>query len=96
MNDRKQIWVIGKRMLSVCNLLPLALNIAYIYASFRKARNKLINSCHRGVSGGWAIAHPVFGRIDGADGLRRCAALLKYGFHKKSFMKSTLYLPTQF
>ena len=33
----------------------------------------------RGVTGGWAgwpIAHPVLGRIEGAAGQRRCAALL--------------------
>ena len=33
----------------------------------------------RGVSGGWAgwtIAHPVFGKIEGAAGQRQCAALL--------------------
>ena len=31
---------------------------------------------YRGVSGGWAIAHSVFVRIEDAAGHRRCAALL--------------------
>ena len=38
-----------------------------------KRKRKLF---YRGVTGGWAIAHPVFGRIEGADGQRQQRATL--------------------
>ena len=39
--------------------------------------NKLILArVSRGVIGGWAIAHPIFGRIEFAAGQQLCAALL--------------------
>ena len=47
-----------------------------------------VGICTRGVSGGWAgwaIAHPVFGRIEGTAGRRRGGS-----------GASHYYLPTQF
>ena len=52
---------------------------------FLKIYADLQEICSRGVSGGWAIAHPDFGRIEGPAGrCRGTSGMLHY------------YLPTQF
>ena len=58
---------------------------AALWFSVLMAKQCLLYSQFRGVSCGWAIAHPVFGRIESAAGRRRGGSGAPH-----------YYLPTQF
>ena len=61
------------------NFIPKSVQQMISYESIMMASKQVSYISIRGVSGGWAgwaIAHPVFGRIEGVAGQRRRAALL--------------------
>ena len=48
--------------------LVFTINLPFFYHQIGKHFLVYIEMSNRGVSGGWAIAHPYFGRLEGAAG----------------------------